>query len=128
MLRKSKPLRTRGWTPVFQQEHAPTQEEGERKPIRSTGVDSRIECPIMVSKEYTEIERFIAEADIVLGVFPDQVSPEGIGHIIIKGVALLHRTSEAGVMATFQQLTIPCDDRAEADAYRSVFGDAKAGQ
>jgi hypothetical protein len=28
-------------------------------------------------------------------------------------------------MATLKQLTIPCDDRDEAEAYRRVFGDAK---
>jgi hypothetical protein len=81
----------------------------------------------MASKEYTEVERFISEADIVLGVYPDQASPDGIGHIVIKGVALLHRTSNANEIATFMQLTIPCDDRAEADAYRHVFGDGKGG-
>src|SRR6516225_10297448 len=81
--------------------------------IRSRGVQGS-KCLSMVSSEYTEIERFIAEAEIVLGVFPDQASADGIGHIVIKGVALLRRTSEAGIMATFQQLTIPCDDRAEA--------------
>jgi hypothetical protein len=79
----------------------------------------------MASKEYTEIAHFISEADIVLGIFPDQAGPDGIGHIVIKGAALLHRTSQRGVLATLKQLTIPCDDRAEADAYRSVFGDAK---
>jgi hypothetical protein len=82
----------------------------------------------MVSSEYVEIERFIAEAEIVLGVFPDRASAGGIGHIVIKGIALLHRTSASGVIATFQQLTIPCDDRAEADAYWRVFGDAKAAR
>ena len=81
----------------------------------------------MASKEYTEIESFIAEADLVLGIFPDQASPDGIGHIVIKGIALLRRTSEAGVLAILKQLTIACDDRAEADAYRRVFGDAKGG-
>ena len=79
----------------------------------------------MVSKEYAEVERFISEADLVLGVFPDQSSPDGIAHLVIKGVARLRRTREAGVLAMLKQLTIPCDDRAEADAYRCVFGDAK---
>lgn len=79
----------------------------------------------MVSKEYAEMERFISEADLVLGVFPDQASPDGIGHVVIKGIALLRRTREAGVLAMLKQLTIPCDDRAEADAYRCVFGDTK---
>ena len=79
----------------------------------------------MASKEYAEIESFISEADLVLGVFPDQASPDGIGHTVIKGIALLRRTSEAGVLAILKQLTIPCEDRSEADAYRCVFGDAK---
>jgi hypothetical protein len=81
----------------------------------------------MVSRDFTEVERLISEADVVLGVFPDQASPGGIGYIVIKGIALLRQTNEAGVLATFQQLTIPCEDPAEADAYRCVFGDAKPG-
>jgi hypothetical protein len=81
----------------------------------------------MASKEYTEVERVISEADVVLGVFPDQANPDGVGHIVIKGIALLHQTSKANEVATFTQLTIPCDDRAEADAYRHVFGDGKGG-
>jgi hypothetical protein len=81
----------------------------------------------MVSKEYIEVERFISEAEVVLGVFPDRASPNGIGHIVIKGIALLQQTSKAGEVATFMQVTIPCDDRAEADAYRHVFGDGKDG-
>ena len=79
----------------------------------------------MAREEYTEIERFIAEVDLILGVFPDRTSQDGIGYIVIKGVELLRRTSQAGVLATHKQLTIPCEDRAEAEAYRHVFGDAK---
>jgi len=79
----------------------------------------------MASKEYAEVERFISEAEIVLGVFPDRVNPDGIGHVVIKGIELLHQTSKANEVATFTQLTIPCEDRAEADAYRHLFGDGK---
>jgi len=81
----------------------------------------------MASKEYAEVERFISEAEIVLGVFPDRVNPDGIGHVVIKGIELLHQTSKANEVATFTQLTIPCEDRAEADAYRHLFGDGKGG-
>jgi len=79
----------------------------------------------MAREEYAEMERFIAEVDIILGVFPDRTSPDGIGYTVIKGIELLRRTNEAGVLVTHKQLTIPCEDRAEADAYRCVFGDAK---
>jgi hypothetical protein len=80
---------------------------------------------MMVSKDFAEIARIISEADLVIGAFPDQQSPDCMGHVVIKGIALLHRASELGVMTTLKQLTIPCDDREEAEAYRSVFGDAK---
>ena len=80
---------------------------------------------MMVSKDFTEVARIVSEADLVIGAFPDQQSPDCIGHVVIKGIALLHRTSELGVMATLKQLTIPCDDREEAEAYRRVFGDEK---
>jgi hypothetical protein len=80
---------------------------------------------MMVSKDFTEIARIISEADLVIGAFPDQQSPDGMGHVVIKGIARLHRTEEPGVMTTLKQLTIPCDDREEAEAYRRVFGDAK---
>lgn len=79
----------------------------------------------MVSKDFIEIERIISEADLVIGAFPDQQSPDRMGHVVIKGIALLHRASERGVMTTLKKLTIPCDDREEAEAYRRVFGDAK---
>jgi hypothetical protein len=84
-----------------------------------------IEGPMMVSKDFTEIARIISEADLVIGVFPDQQSPDCMGHVVIKGIPILHRTSELGVMTTLNKLTIPCDDREEAEAYRRVFGDAK---
>ena len=79
----------------------------------------------MVSKDFTEIARIISEADLVIGAFPDQQSPDCMGHVVIKGIALLHRGSDLGVMTTLKQFTIPCDDREEAEAYRGVFGDAR---
>jgi hypothetical protein len=84
-----------------------------------------MEGTMMVSKDFTEIARFISEADLVIGVFPDQQSPDGMGHVVIKGIPILHRASEPGVITTLKKLTIPCDDREEAEAYRRVFGDAK---
>ena len=82
----------------------------------------------MVSKDFTEIERIISEADLVIGAFPDQKSPDRMGHVVIKGIALLHRTKEMSVMTTLKQLTIPCDDREEAEAYCRVFGDGRTGE
>jgi hypothetical protein len=80
---------------------------------------------MMVSKDFDEMARIISEADLVIGAFPDHQSPDGMWHVVIKGIGLLHRASELGVMTTLKQLTIPCDDREEAEAYRRVFGDAK---
>jgi hypothetical protein len=80
---------------------------------------------MMVSKDFTDIAQIISEADLVIGAFPDQQSPDRMGHVVIKGIAVLHRTSELGAMTTLKQLTIPCDDREEAETYRRVFGDAK---
>jgi hypothetical protein len=80
---------------------------------------------MMVSKDFAEITQIVSEADLVIGAFPDQQSPDGMGHVVIKGIPLLHRASERGVMTTLKQLTIPCDDREEAEAYRRVFGDTK---
>lgn len=78
----------------------------------------------MVSKDFTEIARIISEADLVIGAFPDQKTPDGMWHVVIKGITFLHRANELGV-TTLNLLTIPCDDREEAEAYRLVFGDAK---
>jgi hypothetical protein len=83
---------------------------------------------MMVSKDFTEIARIISEADLVIGAFPDQQSQDGVGHVVIKGISLLHRANAQGVMTTLKQLTIPCDDREEAEAYRRVFGDAKGSR
>jgi hypothetical protein len=79
---------------------------------------------VMVSKDFAEIARIISEADLVIGTFPDQKTPDGMWHVVIKGIPLLHRANELGTR-TFKLLTIPCDDREEAEAYRLVFGDAK---
>ena len=78
----------------------------------------------MVSKDFTDIAHLISEADLVIGAFPDQQSLESVGHVVIKGIAVLLRTSGCGV-TTLKHLTIPCDDREEAEAYRRVFGDSK---
>ena len=37
-------------------------------------------------------------------------------HVVVKDMALLRHTREVGLFATFKQLTIPCEDRAKADA------------
>ena len=59
----------------------------------------------MVSQDFAEIARLISEADLVIGVFPDHQCPDGMWHVVIKGIGLLHRASGLGVMTTLKQLT-----------------------
>ena len=40
----------------------------------------------MVSQDFAEIARLISDADLVIGVFPDHQSPDGMWHVVIKGI------------------------------------------
>jgi hypothetical protein len=78
-----------------------------------------------MSKNYSEIEKLIADADVVLGVYPEATAPDGNGTLIIKGKYRLKSIVEKNQGKELNVQTVPCECIEEAEALRQTFGDGK---
>jgi hypothetical protein len=68
------------------------------------------------------LKKIIEDSDVCIGVFDDPASPQGSGHLIIKGAQVLMGIAGNGRGATLNLAVIPCREPAEAHAMKQVFG------
>jgi hypothetical protein len=71
------------------------------------------------------VEGIIEGAAIVLGVFPDAESSDGVGMHIIKGLREVQSVMASGRAESFAMDAVPCIDLEQAIAARQVLGDGK---
>jgi hypothetical protein len=70
------------------------------------------------------LREIIEENELVLGLCPDHSEPHGFDMLVIKGLAILERICSGAEAAREVSIAvIPCTERDEASAMRTVFGD-----
>jgi hydroxymethylglutaryl-CoA reductase len=67
----------------------------------------------------------IAESELVVGIYSDADDALGFNICVIKGEAILQQVMLAGAESAVVFAVIPCRERDEALAMRTVFGDGQ---
>jgi hypothetical protein len=66
------------------------------------------------------IRRLIDEGDVVYGVWPDAIKPQGIDYGVLKGGELLEKDS-GQVVILLRETVVPCQSRDQALRIRAMF-------
>ena len=66
------------------------------------------------------IRRLIDEGDVVYGVWPDAIKPQGIDYGVLKGGELLEKDS-GQVVVLLRETVVPCQSRDQALQIRAMF-------
>ena len=66
------------------------------------------------------IRRLIDEGDVVYGVWPDAIKPQGIDYGVLKGGELLEKDS-GQVVVLLRETVVPCQSRDQALRIRAMF-------
>ena len=72
-----------------------------------------------------DLDQCIRDHDLVFGVWPDDTSPLGVGHSIIKGRGALERVKRTGAEG-LAITALRCRNADEAEAMRQLYGDQPA--
>jgi len=76
-------------------------------------------------KDFVELEKQIANAEVVIGIFPDLTAEDGNGTLIIKGQYRIMEIVEKQEPEETWVAIVPCDTPEEAEALRRTFGDTR---
>jgi hypothetical protein len=69
------------------------------------------------------LREIIDESELVVGIYSDAEDALGFNICVIKGEAILQRVMLEGAESAVSFAVIPCTERDEALAMRTVFGD-----
>jgi hypothetical protein len=68
-----------------------------------------------------QIQRILAEGDLVFGIWSDDSKPHGVDYLILKGVSLLHEIAAGKDSANIKLDAIACDCFEQAQAVKQAL-------
>ncbi len=77
-----------------------------------------------ITDDFSTVQAIVDGAPLVFGVFQDEVEPDGVGMLVVKGHALLREIMASGRAWPVDMTDVPCTCLEQAEALRIVAGES----